>query len=159
MTVIVPFIITLGLICSGSASAENIYRWVDKKGKVHFSDRPTDKEARPVSIVEPPEVNANAQNSAGNKNSSSTELHERTLDAYRERRELKQQQQQEQSQLQKQELAKRQNKCEQARNYLSGSQGRPVYHLDKNGKRIYLSEEQIKAERDRVKAEINKYCD
>ena len=152
-------LLALALILSYTLDAREIYRWVDNKGKVHFGDRPPNSDTSSVNIVEPPEINGDAYVPANNENLSNTELQERTLNAYRKRRELKQQQAQEQAQREAKKLAARQAKCDWARNYLQQSQGRAIYELDTDGERVYRSDEQIKSDRARIQADYDRYCD
>ena len=40
-------LLSLALLATG-ADAQNLYRWVDKNGKVHYSDQPPPKEIKKV---------------------------------------------------------------------------------------------------------------
>jgi len=41
ITILVALLVSLSLISSENISAQSIYKWVDEKGTVHFSDSPT----------------------------------------------------------------------------------------------------------------------
>jgi hypothetical protein len=41
ITILVGFLVSLSLISSENIFAQSIYKWVDEKGTVHFSDSPT----------------------------------------------------------------------------------------------------------------------
>ncbi|MBM4307203.1 MAG: DUF4124 domain-containing protein [Deltaproteobacteria bacterium] len=41
ITILVAFLVSLSLISSENICAQSIYKWVDEKGTVHFSDSPT----------------------------------------------------------------------------------------------------------------------
>lgn len=42
----------LGLSLTQAAQAENVYKWVDKDGKVHFGDRPQAEEAEELKVTD-----------------------------------------------------------------------------------------------------------
>lgn len=42
----------LGLSLTQAAQAENVYKWVDKDGKVHFGDRPQAEEAQELKVTD-----------------------------------------------------------------------------------------------------------
>lgn len=42
----------LGLSLAQAAQAENVYKWVDKDGKVHFGDRPQAEEAEELKVTD-----------------------------------------------------------------------------------------------------------
>lgn len=42
----------VGLSMAQLAQAENVYKWVDKDGKVHFGDRPTSEEAQELTVTD-----------------------------------------------------------------------------------------------------------
>ncbi len=42
----------LGLSLTEAAQAENVYKWVDKDGKVHFGDRPQAEEAEELKVTD-----------------------------------------------------------------------------------------------------------
>ena len=46
-------LILSGLLISFTASAQEIYRWVDKDGVVHFSDQPGAADAVLITVIEP----------------------------------------------------------------------------------------------------------
>ena len=52
------FIVACGLlVCAATASAQEVYRWVDEDGVVHYSDQPPPgDEAEPVALDVPPGI-------------------------------------------------------------------------------------------------------
>ena len=47
------FLVLAGLAISLAASSQEIYRWVDKDGIVHYSDQPGSDKAKLIDVVEP----------------------------------------------------------------------------------------------------------
>jgi hypothetical protein len=64
-------LILAGLVVAFAAPAQEIYRWVDKDGVVHFSDQPGSDDAVLITVIEPnayePEVPADASGSRGDE--------------------------------------------------------------------------------------------
>lgn len=136
-----------GALASTPASAE-LYRWVDEHGKVHFSDKPTgDADAETVDIKAPPRIGQDESVQQINervKRLHETESEQRSLEERRVAAEK----------AEKEQIEKR---CARARVELRKYQG-PVYKLDDNGARIYLTDEEHSADKARISEWIEKNC-
>lgn len=134
-------------------SNAKVYKWVDKDGKVHYSDKPFDDKSKELKIKDT--VNPQQQR----------EAHKRAQKLIKaQRRSVKNRLESEQEQLQQ----KRQNEeksrqidvaCARAKEGLRILQmQRPVYDMDEKGERRFLSDEQRKKEITQLKQEIASHC-
>lgn len=127
------------------ADAQQLYRWVDADGKVHFGDRPPaaakaeplDGKLKPVNGAEP------TRRQDFPDTSRSREI-EREYAARKESQQSRS--------LQQQQIA-----CQRARRQLQILQGR-VYFVDENGQESTISERQRQQEAQKLEAEIRRYC-
>jgi len=148
--------VIFGCLISQPLAAQQVYKWVDEKGKVHFSDRPLSETAETITIKQQPKISSGgAPKTAAHTQGPHTT--EKLLNAYSQRRQLKQQQQ-EQQKAEQQKLAALQKKCEQLRNHLTRSEGRRLYNLNDKGEKIYLSDAEIEASRNRLQSDLEKHC-
>jgi|GEM_PF-3611595 len=83
LSIFLSLSIIVSMVTSSTCSAE-VYRWVDKNGKTHFSDKPLDKNAETVTIKQQPKLDAG--NPAASPPPGSAE---KLLNAYSDRRKLK----------------------------------------------------------------------
>ncbi|MES9969096.1 MAG: DUF4124 domain-containing protein [Candidatus Thiodiazotropha sp.] len=126
-----------------------VYKWVDDKGRVHFSDRPVDGQSTQINIRQKSVDEA----SPGPEDRKSKM--QRMLDVYQEeraeRKEAKQKQQAERKQ--------RKQNCVRAKDrYNSHLRASGIYDLNKDGERQYLSETQRARHMKRLKSEIARWC-
>jgi Domain of unknown function (DUF4124) len=54
------FLLLAGLAISLAAASQEIYRWVDKNGVVHYSDSPDSPDAKLIDVIEPSTYEADA---------------------------------------------------------------------------------------------------
>ncbi|MCQ3828969.1 DUF4124 domain-containing protein [Microbulbifer elongatus] len=125
--------------------AGELYRWVDKDGKVHFGDRPPveadaeslDGQLKPVNSADP----TRRQDFPDNRHHSDIEQE------YAARKQREQA-----NQVRQQQIA-----CRRARKQLSILQG-PVYFVDAEGKESTISERQRQIEARKLEAQIRRLC-
>ena len=145
----------LALIAITFPAAADIYKWVDEKGGVHYSDRPPppggkieehvkgSTSAQPRRDAEP----AQAPNSEAEE-----EMAFRKRQAERDRAEAEQQMRLEEAET------KRRN-CERARNNLAALQAHSrVTKFGPNGEIIYLTDEEIAGAIVEAQATVNSWC-
>ncbi|MBB5211559.1 DUF4124 domain-containing protein [Microbulbifer hydrolyticus] len=128
-----------------NASAEELYRWVDKDGKVHFGDRPP-VEAKAESL----EGRLKPVNSAAPTRKQDFPDRSRAGQIEREYAARKQS---EQSKARQQ----RQIACARARKQLKILKG-PVYFVDAEGNESTISERQRQVEARKLEARVRQYC-
>jgi hypothetical protein len=152
----VSLIVAFICLFSQGITAQQIYKWVDEKGKVHFSDKPVDKNAESITIKQQPRIGGE-NTEAGSAKSSDPNLMDKTLDAYEQRRRQKKRELAKQK-AEEQRKAAHSKECENARKYLAYSKGKAQFTVNEKGERVYRSDAEIQADRKRRQAEINKYC-
>lgn len=142
------------LLTSMVCTAE-VYRWVDEHGKTHFSDKPIGKNSESITIKQQPKLGNGAPTTK--TPASSPDLQQKLLDAYSDRRKLKEQEQKKQEH-EKQQVEAHKKKCAKAKDYLARTEGSRIFDVDQNGERIYRSDTEIDASRAVIQSDINKYC-
>ncbi|MFC6633618.1 DUF4124 domain-containing protein [Microbulbifer taiwanensis] len=135
----------IALMLAATAGAGELYRWVDKDGKVHFSDRPP------------------AEAAAENIEDELRPINTADATAPRDRSVRRQQAnpQQEYENRQRQQQQERQQKvaqaCNHARRELRMLQGRVAF-IDGQGKEIKMTERERQQMAARLQGEIRRAC-
>jgi hypothetical protein len=133
----------------GAAQAGKVYRWVDEAGKVHFGDRPLANDAEQV------ELRRQSAPAAPADSAHRKEKTRRLLRAWEEERRIEA----EQKQAAKQKAQEREQRCHRARHELRDLEaGGLFYELDEQGERRYWSEAEVRAEQERWREEIARWC-
>lgn len=130
---LVSLALGLGLL-SGITAEAKVYKWVDKEGNVHYSDKPVNQEAEATNINDNPKSRAN--------NVSAQNAQQR-VDNFRKQIQSSQEEQVENDK--KMAVQKEKNKalCAEAKKRLATlTLQRPVYKLDDEGERQYYSDEE-----------------
>jgi hypothetical protein len=144
------YLIIVALSVSGIALANDIYKWTDDDGNVHYGDRPSgDASEERVAIssrpTDPGQVQARVQSG-----------HERDVATPEEVAAASTGPSEEELQAQAKERAQ---KCETYKARLQKFvTSRRLYRQDENGERVYLDEEQAQAARERVENQVQEYC-
>lgn len=135
---------------SGIAFANDIYKWTDEDGNIHYGDRPTgDATEQRLAInsraTDPSKVNARVQSRhtarKAAEEAAASEPEGPTKDELRAK------------------AAERSQKCDTYKARLQKFvQSRRLYKEDENGERVYLDEEQTQAARERVENQVQEYC-
>jgi len=137
------------LLLSGGVSAHaETYRWVDDSGQVHYGDQQQGEESRAIKSYSTP---GNTQAAPQDRMDKTRRL----LNAYRLEREQKREQQAEQ----KEQQEKRKKNCNRARDNVRryNSYG-SIYRLDKDGNRVYLSEQERDSLLQRSREKVERWC-
>lgn len=134
----------LPLLAPG-AQAQGMYKWIDDKGVVHYTDTPpAGKRAEKIRIAPQPPMDASAP-------ARSRSWQEQQQDANERRHQAEKAEQAQQKQAKEAE-----QKCLKARNALDTLRSeRPLHYVDKNGEHIYMED----AERHRLTADWQKQAD
>lgn len=149
-TIRVSLIASVTLL-TGLAAANEIYKWTDDDGTVHYGDRPTGATAEErVPISSDPTDPARVQQIVTARNETLLARQEAAAKAAAE-------------EPTKEELrAEAKQRAEKCTTYKERLQkfvtSRRLYRHDENGERVYLDEEQTLAERARVQAKVEEYC-
>lgn len=132
------------------AGAQELYRWTDEQGRVHFSDRPRegDETVEEVQIKQQPLL---GQDEAVQE---TWDRLQRLRDAERQQQEEEEVQRAEAERIRKQEMAPR---CAKAKRELKALNGPVVYTNDK-GERYSVPMEQVAADKERLSKWIAANC-
>lgn len=132
-------------------AAAALYKWVDEKGVTHYSEQPPpDRKATRLELPSEPA----AQGSGSPENWKERELE------LRKHRIEKEQADDKQKAASERNDAMRKQTCLRARRQLDllGA-GRPLYHVDEHGERVYMDDAQRAAETKKWNREAETACD
>ncbi|MGL6162466.1 DUF4124 domain-containing protein [Microbulbifer sp.] len=135
-------IIALSL-SAAMATAEEVYRWVDEEGKVHFGDRPPAQAAAKNVEGELRPINS-ADGGAPQKAPRQQDKLQQEYESRRQRKELQHRQQ----------MARA---CHNARRQLRILQG-PVTFVGGDGKEVKMTERERQRQAELLKREISRVC-
>jgi coenzyme F420-reducing hydrogenase alpha subunit len=137
-------IAVLALALAPLASAQ-LYKWVDKDGKVHYSDQPPPASAtKQINVAPGP---AAPPPSALEKDKALEKTRAQSRDAAKKAEDAE-------------KLARqRQEACEKARSYLKGIEnGGRFTTFDAKGDRVYMEQDQIDAETAKARKNVEESC-
>lgn len=142
-------LITILLCTLATTVPAEVYKWTDAQGNVHFGDRPPAGKSETINMPshEAPAVPAVSEDRI--------EKQRRLLDAYAEERRIKG----EADEKARKEKAERKRKCADLRDDLRNQENAgSVYNLDKNGERVFLSNEEREASTAALRKEVEYWC-
>ena len=131
-----------------AAGAQGLYKWVDEKGVVHYSDQPpAGKSGQKLNVApQPPLENKEPQRSR----SWQEQLQDSNERRYQEEKQQKAQQQ---------KAREAEQKCQRARNALDSlKRERPLYRVDKQGERSYMEDEERRRLIDGWQQQADAHC-
>ena len=137
--------------------AADIYRWVDDHGNTQFSDAPPrTRDYNEIIVEEPPTSSSQEREEEKQRWKRIIENQEKSRAARLKREEEKRAEQE----AKKQEKAVREQRCLAARQNLQALfTPRPVYRFNLSGERVFINDQQRLAEIERVRGEIEEFCD
>ena len=148
----------LALLCAitamtvaGGAMANEIYKWTDENGTVHYGDRPSGAatEERLALTFTRTDNAAVQQRVQARVEATAAREEARTAAA----------QAQEKAAEKEAEAAERAERCDKARARLERYlQSQRLYRMDENGERVYLDDTQLENERQKAEEQITEYC-
>ena len=141
------FFITICLLISIPANAE-VYKWIDEEGRTHYGEKPESGDASKIEITEPPRVDKTVQ--------KRNEQREKFLEIIEEERA----QGEEKKQQEKQEHEKLAKHCAELKDHLAklSKGGTTYYQLDEDGNRVYMSEQEVASEQEKLEKEYKNIC-
>ncbi len=143
----------LAALVAGGSLANEVYRWVDKDGNVHYSDRPPE-EGR-VDVMDMPK---SPPPSAG-QTAAVTEARETELTQWEHAQQSARKRAEEEAAQESEETLRAEN-CEKARVRLASySTARRVYEELEGGGRRYLTDGELSAAREGAQEAVDKWCD
>jgi hypothetical protein len=137
-------------LATGAAGAQEIHRWTDAQGRVHFGDRPPE-----AAGTYAPSGTEAAAAAASPSEAERAQRRQKMLDAYQQERADRA----EGEARQKAEEAERQRRCAHARDRLARyERGGRIYEPLPNGEQRFLSDDERDAELRTARNEVNRYC-
>ncbi len=153
---------TLMFLAAGAAGADQIYKWIDKDGKVHYGDRPS-AGAKTTSISAPaapagsPAAPAAANGKAAAKDSKPLTPAEQEQ-AFR-KRQADAAKAADKAEKERADQAAKADNCERAKENLRQIEsGQRIARLDANGERYFVDDEQRAQEAAKVREAMQKSC-
>lgn len=144
-------LVALLLAATGTMAAQEMYRWVDANGEVHYSDQPPPPEVKEYRAIT---RSGAAAGTAYEAQSEEDSLAEREAEFQRRRA----QEAEDEAKAEKVEAERKQN-CDLARGqYNTMSAGGRITRRNAAGEVVYLTDEQIAAETEQAQAEVDKWC-
>lgn len=148
----------LALLCAvtamtvaGGAMANEIYKWTDENGTVHYGDRPSGAatEERLAMTFTRTDNAAVQQRVQARVEATATRQEARSAAA----------QAQVEAAEKEAEAAERAERCDKARARLEQFlQSQRLYRMDENGERVYLDDAQRETARQKAEEQITEYC-
>ncbi len=136
------------LILNFPTAQAEIYRWVDDSGNIQFSDRPLNGKSQKMKV----DSQRNLYGGGG-----ILERQRELLDEY-QAEDVQQQRNKQQAANDTAKQQRLQDRCINAKDRLKNYQRGSLYRLDKNGERIYYSEEERSEAIDKYQQLIDENC-
>ncbi|MBT8088506.1 MAG: DUF4124 domain-containing protein [Gammaproteobacteria bacterium] len=144
-------IFAAALAIGSGAFANEIYKWVDQDGNVHYEDRPSGSDSEQRLALSYKRTDAASIEQLKEDRSAAR--------ASREEAEAKQAEEQQATAAAADKEEARKKKCESYRASLDTfANSRRVYRTDDNGERVFLEDDEIQKTRARAEALVAKYC-
>ena len=138
----------LGLFLPLAASAQGLYKWVDEKGVVHYSDKPpAGQSGRKLDVSPQPPLGEQAPPRSRGWQEQLQDSNERRFQEEKQQKEAQQ----------KAQVAEQ--KCQNARSALDTlKRERPLYRVDKEGGRSYVEDEERRRLIEGWQKQADAYC-
>lgn len=141
----------MALTIASGAMANEIYKWTDENGNVHYGDRPSGAATEQRLAMTYARTNSNAvQQRVQARVDARTAQEEARAEAATEQKEAE-----ENAAI----AAERERKCERSRTRLETYlQSRRLYRTDDDGERVYLDDEQRQEARQKAEKQVAEFC-
>ncbi len=149
---LLSLVLGVAVIASSAAATDEMYRWVDSEGEVHYSDRPP-----PAGSAE--RIQRPGQRADGDADEQPESGVRERADRMRQERRLREHEQQVEEQRREQE-AGRQAWCEETRERIEflRTRARPRMPDEDTGEMVYLSEDQRQERIERKQRQLAEEC-
>jgi len=143
-------LLCLLLILLANAAADQVYRWTDARGQVHYGTQPPQGEAEKILMRSPQAVSND-----GKSEDARAQMRQRLLDSYQHERELKKK---DKAKMAK-EKRRKNLRCKQlTRHWKNLHHYGPIYYQNEVGGRKFLNEKERQVEKEVLKNDLRKYC-
>jgi hypothetical protein len=155
-------VLVLGLTLAFAAGASaQLYRWVDKDGRVRYSDTPppgvkaTNLSPSPGYSAPPPP----AAGDAAAKDTGKGPLTPAQQEAEYRKRQVEAQKSREKQEQASRDLQAKQDNCARAQESLAGLEsGQRIARTNATGERYYIDDDQRAAETEKARQSVNSWC-
>ena len=143
------------LIAAAAAAAwpagAALYKWVDEKGVTHYSEQPPpDRSSTRLNVPDTTPAQGGAK---------PEDFKQKELEMRKQRIEKEQAEEKEKATADRSDAARKQL-CLRARRQLDVlAAGRPLYHVDEHGQRVYMEDAEREAEKKKWTKEAEAQCD
>ena len=155
---LIPAVLTMVLgtvIIPANGDDGTIYRWVDKEGRVHYSDCPPPPGCTADEVQAGPAPSEEQVRQA--EEALEALLSQQATEAGAREQERREREQQQIAAMQ--QAVARKRSCVQAQQNLHALlMNRPVYYIDDKGERVFLDEAAHKAEIERQRQLVHEFC-
>lgn len=142
-----PHLVLLILSLSMTDSIAEIYKWTDEQGNVHYGDKPNEKaDEVQVDISKKGHISTDSDRQLKRK---------KLIDAFNQDREYENKQKAEAQKKSKKIKKTCARAKDQLKNYV---RARALYDLDEEGNRVIISDEERNKSTQKLKNNIEKYC-
>jgi Domain of unknown function (DUF4124) len=143
---ITAVVLAVGL--AAGVRADDIWKWVDAQGIVHYSDRPV-----------PGAVLVKGRDSASDDSSSAPGGDQKSLDTSSKQITDQLNKEEAARKVQQDEAAERAAQCKEAQDqYDKVIRARRIYTTDQSGNRTYLSDDEAEKQRVQAQLDVENYC-
>lgn len=131
-----------------AAGAQGLYKWVDDKGVVHYSDKPpAGKAGQKLNVAPQPPLEGQAPQRSRSWQEQLQDANERRFQEEKQQKEAQQ------------KAREAEQKCQRARNALDSlKRERPLYRVDKQGERSYMEDEERRRLIDGWQQQADAHC-
>lgn len=138
----------LAVCLTQAAAAEEVFKWVDEDGQVHYGDRPQHDAAEVLELDRPPAPDPHLQQRQSQRDRLLEVLHQEREDRRRREAEARA------------EAAERRERCAEARRQLATyREAAYIYETMADGERRILSGGERQAAEDQAQLAVNRWCD
>lgn len=139
----------LSVALASAASANEIYKWTDVDGNVHYTDKPIDGASERLDIASNSTNNEAVQAQTQARLDRQSEAAEAAANAPKGPS----------AEEQRAEAQERADKCAMYQARLTKfTQSRRLYREDEDGERVYLDEADTQKTRDKTEEQVREYC-
>jgi hypothetical protein len=150
-----PRYLIAALLVAALPAAADMYKWVDEKGVTHYSESPPPEGTQSKKLDLPPL----APNAPASRGDTPEDWKGRELE-FRRRMLDKQKAEASDKAKSDQTAAMRKARCTEARRRLDLlDAGRPLYHTNEKGERVYMEDAERSTEGEKWRKEAAQYCD
>jgi hypothetical protein len=142
------------VLAAAPAWSQQLYKWLDDAGKVHYSDQPPPETAKSKKTLELPRPSASAKGSSASAPKSTADL-----DMEFRKRRVQQAEAEQKGKKEAEANAEKQRNCQESRNRLASLEhGGRITRYGPNGEQQFLTDEEIGREIVAQRKTVDSWC-